>query len=150
MISNGKMEIERRAARSIFKKIFEFIQKLFRRGATYKDVLTYDTSLPLINDIFQKLALGDISKYTADNANISSEILEKSIISATGDAVLNDSETDMVMLSANSIISTLIDKLNADSNTSAYTQKLLLDSRKETYQFIRNNFVKRLNAIANE
>ena len=150
MISNGKMEIERRAARSIFKKIFDFIQKLFRRGATYKDVLTYDTSLPLINDIFQKLALGDISKYTADNANVSSEILEKSIISATGDAVLNDSETDMVMLSANSIISTLIDKLNADSNTSAYTQKLLLDSRKETYKFIRNSFVKRLNTIANE
>ena len=150
MISNGKMEIKRKAARSIFRKIFDFIQKLFRRGATYKDVLTYDTSLPLINEIFQKLALGDISRYTADSANISSEILAKSIVSATGDAVLNDSETEMVMQSANSIISRLIDKLNADANTSAYTQKLLIDSKKETYKFVKNAFTKRLNAVANE
>ena len=156
MISNAKTEVGRRKADNIFKKIFNFIKKLFGRAGAkntvFAAVTNYDTTVPLINEIFQKLALGNIHEFVPSDENMMDEYLEKNLVSNDKQESLTKTDSNHVNLAASSIISELADMLNASDNTSEYTTKLLISpqNRPLAYQYIQRAFSEKLGKIAQE
>lgn len=156
MISNAKTEVGRRKADSIFKKIFNFIKKLFGRAGAkdtvFAAVTNYDTTVPLINEIFQKLALGNIHEFVPSDDNMMDDYLEKNLVSNDKQESLTKTDSNHVNLAASSIISELADMLNASDNTSEYTTKLLISpqNRPLAYQYIQRAFSEKLGKIAQE
>jgi len=154
MISNAKQEIGRRKADSIFSRIFNFLKKLFGRSvgkdSVLKSATTYDTTLPLISEIFQKLALGNINEYVPSDDNIIDKYLEKSIVSEDGMDALTKTESNQVNLAASSIISKLADRLNESQGTSEYTTQLLVkpSNRVLAYKYVQQSFNNRLAELA--
>ena len=155
-IKNAKIEVGRRKADNIFKKIFNFIKKLFGRsagkGTAFSAVTTYDTNLPLINEIFQKLALGNIHEFVPSDDNLMDEYLEKNLVANDKQESLSQTDSNHVNLAASSILSELADMLNASDNTSEYTTKLLVSpqNRPLAYQYIQRAFSEKLGKIAKE
>jgi len=156
MIKNAKVEVGRRKADNIFKKIYNFLKNLFGKSAgkdsTLRAATTYNTSLPLINEIFQKLALGNIDEYIPSDDNIIDQYLEKTIVSKDGMDALSKTESEQINSAASSIISELADRLNASQGTAEYTTQLLVKPSNRTlaYQYIQRSFANRLAAIVQD
>ena len=156
MIKNAKIEVGRRKADNIFKRIYNFLKNLFGKSAakdsTLRAATTYNTSLPLINEIFQKLALGNIDEYIPSDDNIIDQYLEKSIVSEDGEDALSKTESEQMNSAASSIISELADRLNASQGTAEYTTQLLVKPSNRTlaYQYVQRSFANRLATVVQD
>ena len=79
VLSGGKTIIENRSARNnIFKKIYNFLKALFK-GQSFKSIMADRQAVGLLNDLYDKLYIGDVNEYKPSLNNVQFNLLNKGI-----------------------------------------------------------------------
>lgn len=135
--NGGKTSVGSSKQKSLFRRILNFIRKLFGKGST-TDVMEIDS----VKEMFDKLYLGkDLNIYTPLIDNVMFDVLERN----TGVTIENDvqildrQDSNLLKDSMDSLISEIVDEQNAMSDDKAKTLSILLDPRNRSglYNLIR-------------
>ena len=147
MLSGGKVSDKTTPVKnSLFRKIINFLRALFGK-AKVSDVVAEPTGYGAIQELYEKLKIGDLANYNfnVDNRDKTIGVLNHALLSAKPDDVIKALSYENSMLlskSIDSIISDIINDLNKDAGVHSYTAGLMkdADSAKQVYTLVRDKF----------
>ncbi len=114
VLSNGKNVINGRPTRNtIFRKIWNFLKQVFQ-GYGLKDIAADRLAVAKIQELYDKLYIGDINDYTPSIKNIQFSILEKGIgsLDSKSEEALNYQDSMTLVESIDSILASTLSKYN--------------------------------------
>lgn len=116
MLSNGqKVDSQTPKTNNIFKKILNFLKELFG-GTSYKDGISNPRITKTVDELFQKLRIGNISEFTFDANNRGFGVLFSSMQSTDENEATREKrsyqDTTLIMESIDSVFSMVMDDLN--------------------------------------
>ena len=151
--------------KSLFRRILDFLYKMFTGGKTKIDssVSPFNsrmTNYPkVVQELFDKLYIadkvnGNLNDYSANIDNIMFDELNRGIARADkqSDDALSRQDSTLVSDSIDSVLSNIIDQLNAGFKAKASTLKLLTDSDNKAiaYEEVKNTFIKQIDKFKKE
>lgn len=152
MLFNGETSIDGSPVRnSIFRRIYNFLRKLFGVNDNYQNV----RSNKMVADLYNKMRVGDLSVYSFEAGNRNFDTLNKAL------TAINEKETQkslsfensqLIFDSVDSLFSQAIDAINQANVTSGYTT-LMLSSVKgvtDLYDYVKDSFETRLEDLVAE
>lgn len=143
MIGEGSKVLESRPARnSIFRRIMDFLNRLFQ-GATLTELLTGNGSV-YIQDIYEKMRVGDISGYTNSNSNAYFGNTLHSLKPVAGvSEKMQEQDVQLITRSMNSLALEFIEDRNKELGENLYSGTISTDNVaviSEMFQYIKNDF----------
>lgn len=129
MLSNGKSIVKSAPKRnSLFRKILNVLELIFG-NLTIQEVTSDFRANSKINEIYEKLRVGDLSDYNFNKANVRFNSLDKNGIQAVQEDAnllnLNNTDTKLIMDSIDGWIAQSIDSANAGIENPAQYEKFI-------------------------
>ena len=144
MLSNGKKVLDKTPVKkSIFQKILDVLRYLFT-GIRYQDGVTNGMNNPKIQELYNKLRVGDLSQYTfnQENAQFPGGLNKTKMdsIDPSNPRFLPQISADasrLISTTVDALFSEAIDYLNRGNNTKAYTTAVIKtdEGRKIGYKY---------------
>ena len=133
--------------KSFFQKILDLLKSLFGKSTTVEAIDNF-TGNPVIDELYHKLKVGDLTNYTFDQANAEFSLLN----SRRNSGINNYEDIQLACDSIDSLFSELIRTLNSTNNTKIYTSALIKDTwgRKMAYRYALEQMSNRLNQLIEE
>jgi hypothetical protein len=133
MLKGGKMNIKSPVQKSIFQKILDYLKALFT-GVSVAELNADGKASKVINEMFEKLRIGNLSEYSFDQANANFDVLHTGAIAYDPDAViqsLNYEDSDMMVRTIDGLLSQFVDlvtdikRVELNTKSSKWTSTLL-------------------------
>ena len=157
MLSGGKtIDKEAPVKNSIFRKIFNFLKELFG-VANPSDVVNNPLGFDSINELYEKLRIGDISMFSfnSENRDKTIGVLNKTGIKPTqkvdGIEQLNYQDSNLIVKTIDSIMSDIVNDLVKRSGENRLTVEIFSNKKKlgaaylKTYRRLKNDVLANLN-----
>ena len=151
LLSDRKNVIDGRPTRNtLFRKIFNFLKQIFS-GYSLKDIAADRTAVKGIQELYDKLYVGDINDYTPSVRNVQFNILNKGVeaINPEQDSSLNYQDSMTLVESIDSLMASTLANYNL-SVASIFTRPELLagiyDKVKKDLQQLREGIKEENNA----
>ena len=145
MLGKGKKVLDKTPIKkNIFQRIFDFLMALFGKSTT-NDIVYNGDNNPYIQELYEKLRVGDIVEYTFDQKNRVFTTLNKTIEAIPGIEEdiqkLSYEDSKLIGQSINSLFSKGIDLLNG-SSTNVFTIAAIrtLEGRSTLYKYVLQTF----------
>lgn len=119
------------ARNNIFRRIFNFLKALFE-GLTVDNVVENDRANAYINELYEKLRVGNLSEYTFAQENVSFGELNTGVrpFSKTSELdPLNYQDSMSIVRTVDSLISEFVDRLNAGLTPSEITELAQVEAK---------------------
>lgn len=146
--AQGKSKTVKGKIKTIFDNIWEFI-KAFYNGITNKDYIIQSDSVGPIEEIFNRLYVGDINNYKPSIENAIFNSANIGVINLEGNTLdgLNSEQSKLLVSSIDGIISNVIDVQGTGAFTQIFKNKAKLIG---TYNTVLNNLVLRKTELTDE
>lgn len=155
MLGNKKGSVKTPVKKNIFQKIFDFLMELFGK-ARPEDILTNGGNSSYVNELYEKLRVGDLNQYTFNQANrVFTTLNSTRTVQSTTPQELRDpsklSYEDSMLIGStiDALFSQAIDKLSA-SGTKTFTTSVIrtVAGRSTAYKYAEQKLTESLyNAI---
>lgn len=147
MLSGGKISDSTSPTKnSIFRKILNFLRSLFFK-ASVQEVTQNPLAYPIINELYQKLRVGDLSNYNFNvlNRDQTIGVLNHALIARNADEPIQElgfEDSNLLVSTMDSIISDIVNSLNSAKETASYTVQLMRNKehRKTVYALVKKKF----------
>jgi hypothetical protein len=155
MLGNKKPVAKSPVKRNIFQKIFDFLMELFGKTRS-EDILTNGGNSSYVNEMYEKLRVGDLNQYTFNQANrVFTTLNSNRTVQSTTPQELRDpsklsyEDSRLIGSTIDALFSQAIDKLNG-SGTKTFTTSVIrtVAGRATAYKYAEQKLTEALyNAI---
>lgn len=153
MLSKGNKVLDKTPVKkTIFQKIFEFLKALFGKTSA-DDIITNGNNNSYVNELYEKLRVGDLNQYTFNQANRVFTTLNKVVTTttpkdSTTPSKLGYEASRLIGSTVDSLFSEAIDKLNG-SRTKIFTTAAIrtVKGRSTVYKYVLQELTKQLENV---
>lgn len=114
-VLKGKTNISSPVRNSIFRKILDFLKALFGKSTTV-EVTDNERAIQTINDLYEKLRVGNLKEFSFNAENRNFDKLNKGVLATNPEEIqksLNYQNSKLMVDTIDSLISEYIDRANA-------------------------------------
>jgi len=140
MLSDGK-KLTTPVRNTLFRKILNFLKALFG-NSTVAQLAINQNAISTINDLYEKLRIGDLHEFTFSGDNINFNILNKGLEAISSEEPLQSlsyEDSRLLVDTIDSLFSELIDLKNTKDLTNRFTSTIVTSSnnRSTAYKYSR-------------